>query len=85
MDDRHTKLRLTLDEIERLMAAADAVGAAVEPWIVELAGELRATLAGGDGGLLDGAGMAGRMRSDPARSLGAQAPIAARAARILKG
>jgi hypothetical protein len=85
MDDRQTRLRLTLGEIERLMAAADQIGAPIEPWIVELAGELRATLAGAEGGLLDGAGMAGRMRSDPARSLGAQSPIAARAIQVLKG
>ena len=44
MFDPEKKLRLTLDEIERLMAVAARVGAPVEPWVEQLATELRATV-----------------------------------------
>ena len=44
--DRQSGLRLTLDEIERLLAIAARTGAPVEPWVEQLAAELRAALAG---------------------------------------
>ena len=81
MDDRQGRLRLTLDEIERLLAVADRVGAPVEPWVEQLAAELRAAL---PAPVEDGARVAGRMRSNPRGSLGAQARLDPRAINLLK-
>ncbi len=79
--DRHGGLRLTLDEIERLLALADRVGARVEPWVEQLAAELRAAL---PGPAEDGVALAGRMRSNPRDSLDAQARLDPRAIKALK-
>ncbi len=81
MFDPEKKLRLTLDEIERLMAVAARVGAPVEPWVEQLAAELRAMV---PVAAEDGAIVAGRMRSNPRRSLGAQAHLDPQAVNILK-
>lgn len=81
MSDPQGKLRLTLDEIERLLAVAARVGAPVEPWVEQLAAELRATL---PGPAEDGAEVAGRMRSNPRDSMGAQAHLDAKAINVLK-
>lgn len=82
MDDGTRNLRFTLEEIERLLAMANRIGVPVEPWVEELAIELRANRTTA---AQEGADMAGRMRSDPGRSLGAQGHIEASAIHALKG
>ncbi|MGQ0659391.1 hypothetical protein [Sphingosinicella sp.] len=79
--DRGNSLRLTLEEIERLMILAKRVGACVEPWVEQLAAELRAAA---PEPAADGAAVAGRMRSNPKDSLGAQARLDPRAIKALK-
>jgi hypothetical protein len=81
MDQRKEKLRLTLEEIERLLAVAARTGAEVEPWVAQLAAELRAAL---PGPAQDGAALAGRMRSNPKDSLDAQSHLDPRALTVLK-
>ncbi len=82
MDDRARNLRFSLEEIERLLAMANRIGVPVEPWVEQLAHELRTERSGA---AQDGAEVAGRMRRDPGRSLGAQGHLDPRALRILKG
>lgn len=79
--DREEHLRLTLDEIERLLAAAERSGSAIEPWVEQLAAELRTSL---PAPAQDGAAVAGRMRSNPRDSLEAQAHVDPRAITALK-
>jgi len=79
--DRQDGLRLTLAEIERLLAIAARSGARVEPWVEQLAAELRAAL---PGPAQDGVALAGRMRSNPRDSLDAQARLDPRAIKALK-
>ena len=79
--DRQDGLRLTLEEIERLLAIAARSGARVEPWVEQLAAELRAAL---PGPAQDGVALAGRMRSNPRDSLDAQARLDPRAIKALK-
>jgi hypothetical protein len=79
--DRQKGLRLTLEEIERLLAIATRAGAPVEPWVEQLAAELRAAL---PGPAEDGVALAGRMRSNPRNSLDAQARLDPRAIKALK-
>lgn len=81
MDQRTEKLRLTLEEIERLLAIAARTDMAVEPWVEQLAAELRAAL---PGPAQDGAALAGRMRSNPRDSLDALARLDPRAIKALK-
>jgi len=64
--------RFTLEEVERLLTMANRIGVPVEPWVDQLAGELRAQRSNA---AQDGAELAGRMRSDPGRSLRAQTRI----------
>jgi hypothetical protein len=62
--------RRALEEIERLLADAAAGGVRLDPWVAELAEELRAVVP-----LLDAAGaarIARRLAADPAGSLAAQ-------------
>jgi hypothetical protein len=79
--DRQSHLRLTLEEIERLLADAARTGVEVEAWVEQFAAELRASL---PGPAQDGAAVAGRMRSNPKDSLGAQAHVDPRAIDALK-
>jgi hypothetical protein len=82
VEDRSRNLSVTLQEIERLMAAAERSGSPVPAWFAELAIELRAA------GPADGEippGLANRILSDPRLSLGAQANLHPGAMRILKG
>jgi len=79
--DEENSLRLTLEEIERLMSLAERVGAHVEPWVEQLAAELRAAVPRPGA---DGAAVAGRMRSNPRDSLDAQAHLDPRAIKALK-
>lgn len=81
MDNNARNLRFTLEEIERLLAMASRIGVPVEPWVDELARELRTARSSA---AQDGADMAGRMRSDPRRSLGAQGHLDPSILRVLK-
>ena len=82
MEDQGRNLRVTLEEIERLMAAAERSGSPVPDWFAELAIELRAA------GPADGEiqpDLAERILSEPRLSLGAQANLHPGALRILEG
>ena len=82
MEDESRNLRVTLQEIERLMAAAEQSGTQVPAWFAELATELRAAApAGGD----LPPDLANRILSDPRLSLGAQANLRPGAMEFLKG
>ena len=83
MDDREERLRVTLREIERLLARAYQNGAPVESWIEQVAVELRAAVP--DEAASERANLAVRILSQPGLSLGAQAHIDASAIRALKG
>ncbi len=72
MSDTGRHRRFTLEEVERLLTMANRIGVPVEPWVDELARELRVERSNA---AQDGAEMAGRMRSDPGRSLRAQTRI----------
>ena len=81
MDDPGRNLQTTLQEIERLMAAAEQSGTQVPAWFAELATELRAAApAGGD----LPPDLANRILSDPRLSL-AQANLHPGAMEFLKG
>ena len=73
--EQNRNLSVTLQEIERLMAAAERSGSAVPTWFAELAMELRAAAPA----------VANRILSDPRLSLGAQANLHPGAMRVLKG
>lgn len=75
-------LRAALDEIEQLIAAAERGGSPVDPWVEQVALELRATMV--EDRADSASEVAGLIRSEPARSMGAQARLAATALRILK-
>ena len=81
MEDENRNLRVTLQEIERLMAAAERSGAPVPLWFAQLATELRA--AAPPGGEIP-PDLAARILSDPRLSLGAQANLHPGALRVLK-
>ena len=82
MDDENRNLRVTLQEIERLMAAAERSGSSVPAWFAQLATALRAATPAGEELSPD---LAQRILSDPRLSLGAQANLHPGALRILKG
>ena len=81
VEDQDRNLRVTLQEIERLMADAERSGSAIPAWFAELATELRAQTPA-DGGIPPD--LADRILSDPRLSLGAQANLHPGAMRILK-
>ena len=82
MEDQGRNLQTTLQEIERLMAAAERSGSPVPDWFAELASELRAADPGGGELPPD---LANRILSDPRLSLGAQANLHPGSLRFLKG
>jgi hypothetical protein len=82
MDESEDRLRETLGEIERLIASARDRHVEVQPWIAQLAAELKASL---PDAAEAGAPLARRMRSNPRKSLGAQAHLAASALSALRG
>ena len=82
MDDDNRNLRVTRQEIERLMAAAERSGSSVPAWFAQLAMELRAATPAEDEIPPD---LARRILSDPRLSLGAQANLRPGALRALKG
>ncbi len=74
--------RRALEEIERLLADAAAGGVQLDPWVGELAEELRAVVP-----LLDAAGaarIARRVAADPHGSLAAQGRLRRELVRALK-
>lgn len=81
MEDEDRNLRVTLQEIERLMAAAERSGSPVPDWFAQLAMELRAAKPA-DGEIRPD--LAKRILSDPRLSLGAQANLGPGALRVLK-
>ena len=82
MEDDNRNLRVTRQEIERLMAAAERSGSPVPAWFAQLAMELRAATP--DEGEIP-PDLARRILSDPRLSLGAQANLHPGALRVLKG
>ena len=81
VEDHGRNLRVTLQEIERLLEAAERSGSTVPDWFAELARELRAATPD-DGDIQPD--LAHRILSDPRLSLGAQANLHPGALRILK-
>jgi hypothetical protein len=81
VEDQDRNLRVTLQEIERLMAAAERSGSTVPVWFAQLAMELRAA-SPADGEIRPD--LARRILSDPRLSLGAQANLSPGALRALK-
>ena len=82
MDEGEERLSNMLGEIERLIASARARNDEVQPWIVQVAAELRASL---PTPAQSGAPLAQRMRSNPGKSLRAQGRIVAGALAALRG
>lgn len=82
MADKRARLRAALHEIEELIIAAERGGAPVDPWVEQVALELRATMARDQSE--SASELAGLIRAEPVRSLGAQAKLAAAALRLLK-
>lgn len=82
MADGKAKLYAALDEIEALIIAAERGGAPVDPWVEQVALELRAAMVRDQAESV--ADVAGLIRAEPVRSLGAQARLAATALRLLK-
>ena len=74
--------RRALDEIERLIADAAASGVRLDPWVAELAEELRASIPAMDA---EGAArLARRIAGDPRLSLIAQGGVRAETLRALR-
>jgi hypothetical protein len=82
MSSSHDNQRVTLAEVERLLAAAEYSGTLVPDWLAQLAAELRAALPGAAVACPD---VARRMLSDPRLTLGAHANVGAGALHVLKG
>jgi hypothetical protein len=81
VEDESRHLRVTLQEIERLMALAERSGSPLPGWFEQLAMELRAAPAAEGEVPPD---LARRILSDPRLSLGAQANLNPHALRVLK-
>ena len=73
--------RITLAEVERLLASAERSGTSIPSWLDRLASDLRAAMPPRDP---EAPAMAYRMLADPRLSLGAQANIGAHTLRSLK-
>ena len=74
--------RVALDDIERMIADGEAAGLSVEPWLFDLAEELRAVLPTDP---VDPEQLASRMRARPDASLHAHGAVDAGAVGRLKG
>lgn len=81
--DQGGHVRVALEEIERLMLAAEESGVRLDGWVHQLAVELRSALPGGEAG--DSAAVASRILADPAGSIGAQAHLTQDKLHALKG
>jgi hypothetical protein len=81
MDEREGRLRETLGEIERLIADARENDLEVQPWLEQFAAELRSSI---PDPAQASPPLAHWMRSNPAKSLRAQAHLALGALRILR-
>ena len=80
--ESEAQARRALEEIERLIADAAAAGAPLDPWVSELAEELRAVIP-----QLDAKGaarIAERIARDPRLSLAAQGRLRAESLRALR-
>lgn len=80
--ESEAQVRRALDEIERLLHDAAEAGILLDPWVGELAEELRAVVPA-----IDAAGIAKvakRMAAEPRASLAAQGRLAAGTLRALK-
>ncbi|HEY0115864.1 MAG TPA: hypothetical protein VGB54_09095 [Allosphingosinicella sp.] len=75
--------RRALEEIERLVREAGTAGLRLDPWLAELAEELRAVLPEVDAA--GAARIAARVAADPRVSLAAQGRIRAETLRALRG
>ena len=78
----HAEARRALEEIERLLADAAAGGVRLDPWVGELAEELRAVVP-----VMDAAGaarIAQRLAAHPRASLAAQGRLRPELVRALK-
>ena len=75
--------RRALAEIERLLHEADAAGLSLDPWLRELAAELRDVLPEMDAP--GAAAIAEKILRDPRLSLAAQARLRADTVRVLRG
>jgi hypothetical protein len=88
VDEDPDRLRRALREIEELIDEAERNGGRVDRWLRELAEELRNAVpeqqAPPSPPPVDGFRVALSMRSDPARSIGAQARLDAQALKLLK-
>ena len=75
--------RRALEEIERLMGEAEATGVKLDPWLSELAEELRAVVPALDA---EGAArIARRIAAAPGISIAAQSRLRSETVRVLKG
>ena len=80
--ESESQARRALEEIERLIADAAATGVRLDPWVAELAEELRAVIP-----QLDAAGaarIAERIARDPRLALAAQGRLRAETLRALR-
>lgn len=75
--------RRALEEVERLLRDADSAGVALDPWLRDLADELRSALPEMD--TQGAARLAGRILADPRVSLAAQSRLRADTVRALRG
>jgi hypothetical protein len=75
--------RRALEEIERLIADADATGMQLDPWLAELAEELRAVVPAVDAETA--AKIARRIAAAPNISIAAQSRLRSETVRVLKG
>jgi uncharacterized coiled-coil protein SlyX len=91
VDEDPDRLRRALGEIEELIVEAERNGGRVDRWLRELAEELRNAVPERQAPPpapapppVDGFRVALSMRSDPTRSIGAQARLDAQALKLLK-
>jgi hypothetical protein len=80
--ESEAQARRALEEVERLIADAATSGVRLDPWVADLAEELRAVIP-----QMDAKGarkVADRITQDPLRSLAAQGSMRAEALRALK-
>jgi hypothetical protein len=81
--ENQAQARRALEEIERLVRDAQAGGVQLDPWLDELAEELRAVVPQADA--KDAAAIARRITSDPRGSLAAQGRLRSDTVQVLKG
>jgi len=80
--ESEAQARRALEEVERLIAAAASSGMRLDPWVAELADELRAVIPQMDA--RDARKIADRIEREPRKSLAAQGRMRGAALRALK-